>query len=193
MAIVVCLSGWLSVDRQCFPTPVSQTEASASVWRGGAIERKQAFAALTATADAQPVRFATTRKPVRSFPTRPQAAPSPAGGKSRAPDEGIISSIPGPGITHGYLLGRYFGTGEGGNTLERYAGANVRTLEYSDSVAPVLRKTPATPGEDPREGPAGPSLAVRRGPGEPFGRFPGRSFGSFPIAGKGTPRRRGEL
>ena len=56
------------------PSPVSQTEASASVWRGGAIERKQAFAALTATADAQPVRFATTRKPVRSIPTLPPAA-----------------------------------------------------------------------------------------------------------------------
>ena len=47
-SLLVCFSGWLSVDRQCFPSPlspVSQTEASASVWRGGAIERKQASAA----------------------------------------------------------------------------------------------------------------------------------------------------
>ena len=41
------------------------------------------------------------------------------------------------------------------------------------------------------EGLASPSLAGRRGPGEPFGRFPGRSFDSFPIAGKGMPPRRG--
>ena len=44
-------SGWLSVDRQCFPSPspVSQTEASASVWRGGMTEHSRVIAALTLT------------------------------------------------------------------------------------------------------------------------------------------------
>ena len=52
-AIPVCFSGWLSVDRQCFPSPspVSQAEASASVWRGGAIERTQVFPAPFAEGD----------------------------------------------------------------------------------------------------------------------------------------------
>ena len=54
LAIVVCFSGWLSVDRQCFPSPVSQTEAYASVWRGGMTEHSRVIAALTLTVSPVP-------------------------------------------------------------------------------------------------------------------------------------------
>ena len=42
-------------------------KAEALTGRGGAIERMQAFAAITVTADAQPVRFATTKVPFGAF------------------------------------------------------------------------------------------------------------------------------